>query len=326
MTLEINKLYLGDCRELLKDIDDNSVNLIIADIPYNIGKDTWDKMKPNEYMKLITEAFKECERVLADNGSFYFFHNDIRQMGKIDNWLEDNTGFIFKQMIVWNKRFDGSGKKGFLDGYCEVEMLKNYQQMAEYIFFYTFQDETGAERMSSIYYEINPFAKYLTAEFKNAGISNKQIAKLFPSKTGGMTGCVSNWLLGYNTPTKEQYLKIRDWLNQDDSNKYLRKEYEDLRYTFNNQKTHHSVWNYEIAPQMGHLTPKPINLIKNIILHSSNPGDLILDPFLGSGTTAVAAKELGRNFIGMELEQKYIDIAQNRLDGVNEDLFIKITD
>ena len=127
--MKVNSIYQGDCLELMKQMDDNSVDLVIADIPYNIGKDHWDKMKPNKYMKLITESFKECERVLADNGSFYFFHNDIRQMGKIDNWLEDNTKFMFKQMIVWNKRFYGSGKKGFLDGYCEVKMLKNLKEI-----------------------------------------------------------------------------------------------------------------------------------------------------------------------------------------------------
>src|SRR5690606_3533604 len=66
------------------------------------------------------------------------------------------------------------------------------------------------------------FGDYLRAEFRAAGVTNKQIAALFPSRTGGLTGCVSNWLLGLNVPTAEQYETIRAFLNGD----YLRREYE----------------------------------------------------------------------------------------------------
>jgi DNA modification methylase len=62
-----------------------------------------------------------------------------------------------------------------------------------------------------------------------------------------------------------------------------------------------------------HPTQKPIPVIEKMIRNSSNIGDLILDPFLGSGTTAVAAKNLGRHFIGIEIEPKYVAIANQRL-------------
>ena len=62
-----------------------------------------------------------------------------------------------------------------------------------------------------------------------------------------------------------------------------------------------------------HATVKPLELIKTIVKASSNEGDIVLDCFMGSGTTAVACKELNRNFIGIEREQKYIDIANKRL-------------
>ena len=93
----------------------------------------------------------------------------------------------------------------------------------------------------------------------------------------------------------------------------LRREYEDLRYTFNNQKTHHSVWNYDIAPKFGHITPKPIELMKNIINHSSNENMTVLDPFMGSGTTGVACVQTGRNFIGIEIDPGYFKIAEKRI-------------
>jgi site-specific DNA-methyltransferase (adenine-specific) len=62
-----------------------------------------------------------------------------------------------------------------------------------------------------------------------------------------------------------------------------------------------------------HPTEKPLNLIKKIIEVSSNENDLILDPFMGSGTTAVASKQLQRNFVGFELNQEYLEMAEKRL-------------
>jgi DNA modification methylase len=63
----------------------------------------------------------------------------------------------------------------------------------------------------------------------------------------------------------------------------------------------------------GHPTVKPIKIVKNLIINSSSPGDLILDPFTGSGTTCVAAKETNRNFIGIELDEHYYSIACDRV-------------
>ena len=68
-----------------------------------------------------------------------------------------------------------------------------------------------------------------------------------------------------------------------------------------------------------HPTVKPLNLVKKFIEVSSKPGDLVFDPFVGSGTTAVACQQLGRRFIGFEKEEKYIEVCQKRLDGIITD-------
>ena len=62
-----------------------------------------------------------------------------------------------------------------------------------------------------------------------------------------------------------------------------------------------------------HPTQKPLKLIQQVLLTASNKGDLVLDPFIGSGTTAVVAKALGRNWIGIEKEKKYVDLANRRV-------------
>jgi modification methylase len=65
-----------------------------------------------------------------------------------------------------------------------------------------------------------------------------------------------------------------------------------------------------------HPTQKPEALLARIMLASTKPGDVILDPFFGSGTTGAVAKRLGRNFVGMDREQSYIDAARDRIDAV----------
>ena len=70
-----------------------------------------------------------------------------------------------------------------------------------------------------------------------------------------------------------------------------------------------------------HPTIKPLEMIKRLVNNSSKPWELILDPFLGSGTTAVACKELWRNFIGIELEERYCKIAEERLKNTTIPLF-----
>ena len=67
------------------------------------------------------------------------------------------------------------------------------------------------------------------------------------------------------------------------------------------------------SEKCGHPSQKPVKLIERIVLSSSDPGDLVLDPFLGSGTTAVVAKKSGRSWIGIESDADYVAMARKRL-------------
>ena len=106
------------------------------------------------------------------------------------------------------------------------------------------------------------------------------------------------------------------------------------KYTFNyktmkhlnNDKQEKSVWNIGICignerlkdenGQKVHSTQKPEKLLYNVIISSSKPGDLVLDPFFGTGTTGAVAKSTGRNYIGVEMDENYIKYAQNRIDKI----------
>ena len=98
-----DKLFIEYERVLRKG---GTIDLICTDPPYNIGKEkelgkTWDIIE--NYQEWMLEVFKECERVLKPNGVLYFFHNDIPQMFRLMNNLEDNTSFFFNSFCVWYK-------------------------------------------------------------------------------------------------------------------------------------------------------------------------------------------------------------------------------
>ena len=306
------KIYQGDCLEVMKNMPNKSINLVIIDPPYNIGKDKWDKWKTvEEYVEFMGKVFLEIQRVLKDNGSFYFFHNNFLQIVELQNYINKNTNFIFKQLLVWNKRFNEASNKGFLDGFIEVEKLRNYQKMAEYCLYYTFQDETGLNNFKTL----RDYFKYIQIEI---GLNKKQIIEKIGQRADH---CFRHSSSQWDLPTEETYNELIKVFN---INKYegfktyesLRQEYEELRYTYNNLKEHHSVMNYEIAKKQGHMTPKPVDLLEYIIKTSSNEGDVVLDCFMGSGSTGVACLNTIRKFIGIELNVKYFSIAKDRLKNI----------
>lgn len=86
----------------------------------------------------------------------------------------------------------------------------------------------------------------------------------------------------------------------------------------NNGKQMRNLWELSAERhKTSHPTEKPEKLLERIILIGSEEGDVVLDPFMGSGTTGVVAKQLNRNFIGLEIDNKYFKIAKNRIDNTH---------
>jgi site-specific DNA-methyltransferase (adenine-specific) len=298
----------GDCLVELQKLEDKSADLILIDPPYNIGKEDWDNFgytkkgyQPKEYSgesyyDWMEEVFVQLSRVMKDSGSFWFFHNDFRIMSELDRRIQQSTDLEYRNFIVWNKLFDGCKQEGFLKGFVQVQGLNNFQKMTEYMLFYTRKD----------------LHKKLKEERVKRGVKSSEISAEIPSKNGNLTGWYSNIETGKNYPTEDTIKPIT---------KYLGLKMEDIVPKFNNQRTHHSVWNYEFdSKKMGHITPKPVDLLKNIILHCTDPGDVVLDCFGGSGSTAIACLQTDRNYILIEKEQQYIDIINTRIAKENANL------
>jgi site-specific DNA-methyltransferase (adenine-specific) len=107
------------------------------------------------------------------------------------------------------------------------------------------------------------------------------------------------------------YVQSRDWEVGNDS-------------IYRRGKQMRSVWSIPTTPKRekafgNHPTQKPLELLKRLIALCTSEGDLVLDPFCGSGTTGVACVLLGRNFIGIDLDQSYLELTAKRIESVDED-------
>lgn len=278
------EIHHGDCLDQLDHVKDVSVQLVCIDPPYNIGKDTWDTI--DNYVEWLTTIIKKLEKKMKPNGSFFFFHNDMEQISELMISIRKNTSLVFRNMITWNKRFVGSSKKGYLDGYVVKNDMHNWNKMCEYILFYTF-DNSSTIRETRL----------------KLGVKQIDISKEILSKTGGVTGWYSNIETGKNMPTRDTIKPIE---------KYLKLKYEDIVPKFNNQKTDHCVWNYDMAKRSDiHITPKPVELLENIIKHTTDEGDIVLDCFAGSGSIGSACKNTGRSCIMIEKDDRYVEFIKS---------------
>ena len=331
------EIYNDDCLNKLKDIKDKSIDLVLIDPPYNIGKDKkWDKWKTvNAYVEFMGEVFKECQRILKDNGSFYFFHNDFLQIVELQNYINKNTDFVFKSIITWDK-LTNADRVQFSNLLKMYGNQRNYfKGLTEYCLYYTFQDETG---LSKVMLDVNNF-KSLREYSKNIqeyiGLKLKQINTTLGHRRAEhfFYHSSSQWGL----PTKETYNELIEVFNIDKYEGFrtyeeLRQEYEELRYTFNQPEVdlkgndfnelkdilrpYTTLHNYSRPKnnyKLGHITPKPVEMLEHIIKTSSTEGDVVLDCFMGSGSTGVACLNTNRRFIGIEKEEKYFNIAKDRL-------------
>ena len=121
--------------------------------------------------------------------------------------------------------------------------------------------------------------------------------------------------ISYDEETIKQYLKDKRYKDLDARRAHLEKG----KYATNILRV--PSLKGSSKEKVGHPSQKPVKLIEMLVLSATREGDTVLDPFLGSGTTALVCQNLNRNFAGIEIEPKYIEIAKNRLDKTQGNLF-----
>ena len=247
--IDDHKLILGDVLEVLgSEIQDNSIDLIFADPPYNIGKDfngfkdKWEFEK--DYLEWSYTWLNLCVKKLKHNGSLYLMAS-TQSMPYFDLYLRDRLTILSR--IVWY--YDSSG----------VQAKKYYGSLYEPIL-------------------------YCVKDKRNYTFNSSDI--LVEAKTGSVRK-----LIDYRKATPSVY---------------------------NSKKVPGNVWEfprvrYRMPEYEEHPTQKPTSLLERIIKASSNEGDVVLDIFSGSFTTSFVAKQLNRKSIGIELQEKYLQIGLRRL-------------
>ena len=326
-------LYLGDCLTVLPDVvEDGSVALCFVDPPYNIG--IFAKIPEAEYLAWCEQWIALCSRKLKANGAFWVSHKNPRLLCKLSEMIAaQGRGLV--NWVTWDK-YNGCGDlQGFMDGYTVVDSLRSFQVMAEYLIYHTDEGQWTAQCDHERGFIFEPLRAYLADEWARAGLNFEDARQAVGCASGsGLPGhwfTRSQWIL----PTEDKYHTLRAYANSHDHNgeylrreyEYLRREYEDLRreyedlrrkyedlrYTFNNPGKMSSVWQIPPAPRNGHPTPKPPELLRRIVTITSNPGDLVLDPMMGSGTTGQVCAEEGRAFVGCELAARWFNLARDSI-------------
>lgn len=330
----------SECLEYMRSMQDNSVDAIVTDPPYfGVKDEDWDNQWKDEahFIEWIGELSEQWQRILKPNGSLYCFASP-----KMAARVEVKIGELFNVLnsIRWEKPLDNSERRHVAQ-IAAKDLSRSYYPSGERIIFAEqFGTDEGADGEAGYTSACEAvkrgvFGDYLRSEFERAGVTSKSIAALFPSASGGLTGCVSNWLLGYNCPTPDQYQKIRETLGSgflvseydtlrtqyEDLRReyeYLRQQYEYLRRPFNvtADVPYTDVWTFKTVQAYPgkHVCEKPLALMEHMILASTKPGAVVFDPFCGSGSTGVACVLNGRSFIGCEKDAHWHKYAKQRIE------------
>jgi modification methylase len=250
--LPLDQVLIGDCRQVLQELPENSVDLVFADPPYNLQlegelwrpnqtmvdavDDDWDQFDSfSQYDQFTREWLTACRRVLKPTGTLWVigsYHN-IYRVGKI---LQD-LGFWFLNDVVWVK----------------ANPMPNFRGVR-----YTNAHET------LLWMQKEKGARYTFNYHAMKGLNDDLQMR-------------SDWYIPLCTGSER--------LKDDEGEK-------------------------------AHPTQKPEALLYRVIMSSSNPEDVVLDPFFGTGTTGAVARKLHRHFIGVEIDNKYAELAMKRVKQV----------
>lgn len=284
-----------DCIEFLKTLDDRSVDLICTDPPYyRVVNDEWDNQwfTIDEYYRWCEDWITQLGRVAKWSCSFWLF-GFPQQLCNLLPVIE-RAGFTFRQQIVVNKGMQAVAGR-------TSDKLKMFPTATESIFFFHYEARDHIRNL-------------LQEERKRLGWKGSDVnGYLGKATTGGGTfACIASEkkpLEHRVYPTKEDWVKLQEVMNLP--------KYEDLVYKFNLPRGLTDVWNdinfYDRKVEKFHSTQKPIPLMERLITTSSNPEDVVLDIFGGSGSTGVACKRHKRKFVGCEVDSIYYEKSLKRI-------------
>lgn len=247
-------VFQGDCRKLLADIPDESIQLIITSPPYNVGKAYEKKRALDAYLMDQAEVIRECVRVLKPGGSICWQVGNYVEKGKSGSVIPldialypifASLGLKLRNRVVWH----------FEHGlHCAKRLSGRY----ETICWFTKSDD--------YYFDLDPI----------------RVPQKYPGKKY------------FKGPKAGQYSCNPKGKNPGDV------------WLIPNVKSNH-------VEKTNHPCQFPIELVERLVLSMSQPGDWVLDPYAGVGSTMAAAVRNQRRGIGAELDKNYVKTARSRV-------------
>ena len=259
-SMEIDKIYQGDCFEVLKTFEDNSIDLTVTSPPYDNLR-TYGGVIDGWSFEKFQGIARELYRITKEGGVVVWVVADATIKGS-------ETGTSFKQALYFMECSFNLHDTMIWQKASYVPLTHNrYEQEFEYMFVLS----KGKPKT------FNP----IKVECKYAGTTTWGDASFHKTNDSGL-------------------IKVG-------------------KKVVNDTKIKGNVFRYDTAKASkrgeygGHPAPFPEALANDHILSWSNEGDIVLDPFMGSGTTGFVANKLGRHYIGIELNPEYVEMAERRI-------------
>ena len=248
-------LILGDCIQVMKDIEDNSIDAIIADPPYGKTRGKWDSIIDLELM------WVELKRIIKDDGAIVLFGNEpFSSKVRLSN--------------IEQYRYDWKWVKNRATGFpnCNYRPMNKYEDI---MVFSSANASTGGKNNSMKYY---PQGLIVSGKKKRNS----------PKRHGLIQSDTNN--VGQNNILMQPTEYIQKYSNYPNN-----------------------VLNFNCESKYVHPTQKPLPLMEYLITTYTNEWENVLDFAMGGGTTLLACKNLNRGAIGIEIKEKYFNIAKERL-------------
>ncbi len=271
----IDRIIYGDCELALKNIPDNSVDLIFTSPPYaDQRKKTYGGIDPDMYVEWFMPKAREFFRVLNPSGTFILNIKERAIKGERHTYVIElilemrKMGWLWTEEFVWHKKnsYPGKWPNRFRDNWERLIQFNKCRKFSMY--------------QESVMIPVGDWAKHRLANLSDTDKIRDE------SRVGsGFGKNISNWL-GRDMVYPNNVLHMA---------------------TESSNKKHSAVF--------------PVSLPTWFIKLFTLPGDVVLDPFIGSGTTAVAALSLGRHYVGVDTNKEYVELAESRLADIQVPLF-----
>ena len=334
-----NKIILGDNLSVLKQIEKDTFDLIITSPPYfqqrNYGNgdlDIGNETTESEYLKNILTVFWECVRVLKKTGVIDFNLGDKYIDGGLSlipykfaiQAIQNQNIFLINQ-ITWSK----------LNPTPRQDKRKLIQATEPFFIFakskdYYFNLDNYLQHLDSFNKSVkskpsDKLGKKYVELIKNSDLSEEQKNNAIKALNQAILAVHNGEIEGFRMKIHGVHKLAYGGQDGGRNNQIKNNGFTIIRILGNTMKKDIIESPVEITKNNHHPAVYPMYLIQELIKLLTQQGDFVLDPFCGSGTTCIAARNLNRNYLGIEINPDYVNLANNRMeesDSQQQELFI----